>query len=387
MDQPNACGSSEHPPKAESNLGCDDANVLQDTSGDVCTIGLHTEQSLELPLHPLNCESCGVSHQENEGVTLEQAASVEGGLEQNCELGGLAEPSCTGDSNGRSGGPPPTWLNSDGDNGKTNAVAEELLGDGVTADCCNIQCALLLSRATDDYEEAAAMLPLTSMETMMAGNPTEPGSEGQQRPHVLERSPPASCKFPSETNEVMEIVKENEQAEEPQACSSLLVDEDYTEDECPICIELYDADHHKQSLLSCNHACCDSCVKAIMKKANQADLIRCPICRQKTPMLQDQTMDTRGPQRQQEAEPVRGPGLCGALEYRFQQRFRTTRIFACCFRYPVCLIDGLARLRARCRCLYLCALAVFYLLEKLCLLLLLLPVVLLVFYVVNSKRR
>ncbi|KFW70608.1 E3 ubiquitin-protein ligase TRIM32, partial [Pygoscelis adeliae] len=60
-----------------------------------------------------------------------------------------------------------------------------------------------------------------------------------------------------------------------------------SEDECPICTEPYDDQRHKPALLNCNHGLCRACLRAIMDTAAGAELgrVRCPICRQKTPML------------------------------------------------------------------------------------------------------
>ncbi|KAM4661965.1 ring finger protein-like [Discoglossus pictus] len=175
----------------------------------------------------------------------------------------------------------------------------------------------------------------------------------------------------------------------------LLVEEQTIEQECPICTELYDAGPHKQSLLNCNHKFCDNCIKTIMDKAGQADIgrVKCPICRQKTPILkweiqklQDQMLEN-GVRQVQEVhitmtQPVRRPGLWGGLEFRFQQRFQTRMCpFPPCLRYPVCLINGLRALERRCRCLYLAMLVILAGVESMCFLLLLLPILVLVLFI------
>lgn len=170
-----------------------------------------------------------------------------------------------------------------------------------------------------------------------------------------------------------------------------------SEDECPICTEPYDDQRHKPALLNCNHGLCRACLRAIMDTAAGAEFgrVRCPICRQKTPMLEWEicklqeellllhaqpgsatALATPRPP----ALPPRRPGLIGALEHRFQVRFHTSRMFGClpCVRYPPCLIRGLARLERHCRCCYLLVLALLLAAEMLSLLLIFLPIVLMV---------
>ncbi|KAM6400132.1 ring finger protein-like [Rhynochetos jubatus] len=170
-----------------------------------------------------------------------------------------------------------------------------------------------------------------------------------------------------------------------------------SEDECPICTEPYDDQWHKLALLNCNHGLCRACLRAIMDTAAGADFgrVRCPICRQKTPMLEWEIcklqeellllhsqpgspggLATPRPP----ALPPRRPGLAGALEHRFQVRFHTSRMFGClpCVRYPPCLIRGLGQLERRCRCCYLLVLALLLVAEMLSLLLIFLPIVLMV---------
>lgn len=170
-----------------------------------------------------------------------------------------------------------------------------------------------------------------------------------------------------------------------------------SEDECPICTEPYDEQRHKPAVLNCNHGLCRACLRAIMDTATGAELgrVRCPICRQKTPMLEWEicklqeellllhaqpgspgALATSRPP----ALPPRRPGLAGALEHRFQVRFHTSRMFGClpCVRYPPCLIRALARLERRCRCCYLLLLALLLAAEMLSLLLIFLPIVLMV---------
>ncbi|XP_063265238.1 ring finger protein-like [Prinia subflava] len=170
-----------------------------------------------------------------------------------------------------------------------------------------------------------------------------------------------------------------------------------SEDECPICTEPYDEQRHKPAVLNCSHGLCCACLRAIMDTATGAELgrVRCPICRQKTPMLEWEICKLQEEllllhaqpgspgalaTSQPPALPPRRPGLAGALEHRFQVRFHTSRMFGClpCVRYPPCLIRALARLERRCRCCYLLVLALLLAAEMLSLLLIFLPIVLMV---------
>lgn len=170
-----------------------------------------------------------------------------------------------------------------------------------------------------------------------------------------------------------------------------------SEDECPICTEPYDDQRHKPALLNCNHGLCRACLRAIMDTAASTEFGRvcCPICRQKTPMLEWEICKLQeellllhaqpgspGPlaTSRPPALPPRRPGLAGALEHRFHVRFHTSRMFGClpCVRYPPCLIRALARLERRCRCCYLLLLALLLAAEMLSLLLIFLPIVLMV---------
>lgn len=169
------------------------------------------------------------------------------------------------------------------------------------------------------------------------------------------------------------------------------------EDECPICTEPYDDQRHKPALLNCNHGLCRACLRAIMDTAASAEFgrVRCPICRQKTPMLEWEICKLQEELLLLHAQPSptsalaaprppvlppRRPGLTGALEHHFQVRFHTSRMFGClpCVRYPPCLIRGLGRLERRCRCCYLLLLALLLVAELFSLLLIFLPIVLMV---------
>ncbi|XP_061459690.1 ring finger protein-like [Rhineura floridana] len=185
-----------------------------------------------------------------------------------------------------------------------------------------------------------------------------------------------------------------EEAVAALSCCVQAEDPSGDEQECPICTELYDHDRHKPALLNCSHILCGQCLHAIMEAASAADIgrVRCPICRQKTPMmeweickLQEELLllsSTQGPALGPQAFhplPARHPGVWGGLEHHFQVRFHTSRMigFLPCLRYPPCLISGLARLERRCHGCYRLALVALLGVEMLSLLLVFLPIILL----------
>ncbi|KAJ1145447.1 hypothetical protein NDU88_011733 [Pleurodeles waltl] len=189
--------------------------------------------------------------------------------------------------------------------------------------------------------------------------------------------------------ECMEVSPDQQSAE----ALVLSVEDEVEHQECPICTEQYDTGQCRQAQLNCQHVVCDNCVKAIMDQGGQADIgrVKCPICRQKTPMmkweilkLQESMLEQDCTRLQTVQTPLtvvpRRPGLCGALEYNFQQRFRTSRTFSCipCLRYPLCFIERLNELERRNRCCYLFTLVLLYFAEKLCFVLPFLPILMLV---------
>ncbi|GAB0198334.1 ring finger protein-like [Grus japonensis] len=207
----------------------------------------------------------------------------------------------------------------------------------------------------------------------------------------------ASRSLESASSSILSLSGEEEETSSSEVVAEPCCVPAGSEDECPICTEPYDDQQHKPALLNCNHGLCRACLRAIMDTAASAEFgrVRCPICRQKTPMLEWEicklqeellllhaqptspgTLTTPRPP----ALPPRRPGLTGALEHRFQVRFHTSRMFGClpCIRYPPCLIHGLGRLERRCRCCYLLVLVLLLVAEMLSLLLIFLPIVLMV---------
>ncbi|XP_069333253.1 ring finger protein-like [Eulemur rufifrons] len=106
------------------------------------------------------------------------------------------------------------------------------------------------------------------------------------------------------------------------------------EEECPVCTEPYGPGEHRLALLNCRHGLCAGCLHRLLGTAPSADLgrVRCPLCRQKTPMLeweiyrlQEELLQADGPARPPPGDtPVprhRGPWPWGSLEHRYQLRF------------------------------------------------------------------
>ncbi|XP_060106589.1 ring finger protein-like [Heteronotia binoei] len=179
-----------------------------------------------------------------------------------------------------------------------------------------------------------------------------------------------------------------------QACCIQTEDDSVDEQECPICTELYDQDKRRPALLNCSHVLCGQCLRSIMEASSAADIgrVRCPICRQKTPMMEWEICKLQEELLLMSAEqgpavapptftalPARRPGVWGGLEHHFQVRFHTTRMvgFLPCLRYPPSFIRRLAHLERRCRWCYRLALVGLLISEMLSLLLVFLPIVLL----------
>ncbi|XP_036162929.1 uncharacterized protein LOC118655335, partial [Myotis myotis] len=111
-------------------------------------------------------------------------------------------------------------------------------------------------------------------------------------------------------------------------------EEEEEEEECPICTEPYGPGGHRLALLNCGHSLCSGCLHQLLGSAPSADLgrVRCPLCRQKTPMLeweicrlQEELLQADGPPRPPSpappAPPRRGRGPWASLEHHYQLRF------------------------------------------------------------------
>ncbi|XP_045659629.1 ring finger protein-like [Ursus americanus] len=165
-------------------------------------------------------------------------------------------------------------------------------------------------------------------------------------------------------------------------------------EECPICTEPYGPCEHRLALLNCGHGLCVGCLHQLLGTAPSTSLgqVCCPLCRQKTPMLeweicrlQEELLQADGPQGPRPptppAPPRRGPGPWASLEHRYQLRFLAGPVggqgclpFLPC---PPCLGTRLWALRERGPCARRLALLGLLALELVGLLLIFAPLMLL----------
>ncbi|XP_075415867.1 ring finger protein-like [Tenrec ecaudatus] len=175
-------------------------------------------------------------------------------------------------------------------------------------------------------------------------------------------------------------------------------------EECPICTEPYAAvSERRLTLLNCGHGLCTGCLGRLLSAVPSADLgrVRCPLCRQKTPMLewaicqlQEELLQADGPQRPAPATPPqppgRGRGFWAALEHRYQLRFLAGPVggHGClpCLPCPPRLGARLWALRDRGACARRLALLSLLALELLGLLLVFTPLLLLALLFVLLER-
>lgn len=159
--------------------------------------------------------------------------------------------------------------------------------------------------------------------------------------------------------------------------------------ECPICTEPYRSQgDHSVALLNCDHTVCQHCLAVMLKQAADCSRVQCPLCRQKTPLLQwqiyrlqeDITFCTHPPDLSiltPEAEPDASTGFCSSLEQYLQVRAETARVCGC-FEHPRGLIQVIRRMQSRCRCCYVTLLLMLYMVELSFLMLVFVPVLVLV---------
>lgn len=97
-------------------------------------------------------------------------------------------------------------------------------------------------------------------------------------------------------------------------------EEEEEEEECPICTEPYGPGGHRLALLNCGHSLCSGCLHQLLGSAPSADLgrVRCPLCRQKTPMLeweicrlQEELLQADGPRGPRARRPPHHPAGAG----------------------------------------------------------------------------
>ncbi|KAM8802775.1 ring finger protein-like [Rhynchonycteris naso] len=182
--------------------------------------------------------------------------------------------------------------------------------------------------------------------------------------------------------------------------------EEDEEEGCPICAEPYGSNEHRLALLNCGHGLCSGCLHQLLDTTPSADLgrVRCPLCRQKTPMLeweicrlQEELLQADGPPRPPSPPtpslPRRGSGPWARLEHRYQLRFLAGPVgsrgclpFLPC---PPCLGARLWALRARGACARRLALLGLLALELLGLLLIFTPLMLLglLFMLLDRSRH
>lgn len=159
--------------------------------------------------------------------------------------------------------------------------------------------------------------------------------------------------------------------------------------ECPICTEPYRSQgDHSIALLNCDHTVCQCCLAVMLNRAADCSRVQCPLCRQKTPLLQwqiyrlqeDITFCTRPldpSNATPQSEPEVGTGICSTLEHWLQVRAETARVCGC-LEPPPGLIRAIRRMQRRCRCCYVTLLAMLYMAELSVLMLIFLPVLILV---------
>lgn len=160
-------------------------------------------------------------------------------------------------------------------------------------------------------------------------------------------------------------------------------------DECPICTEPYRSQgDHSVALLNCEHTVCQHCLAVMLKRAADCSRVQCPLCRQKTPLLQwqiyrlqeDITSCTHLPALSvlmPQSEPEIATEFCSTLEQCLQVRAETARVCGC-FEHPPGLIQAIRRMQRRSRCCYVTLLLMLYIVELSFLMLVFLPVLVLV---------
>ncbi|XP_043772063.1 LOW QUALITY PROTEIN: uncharacterized protein LOC122702551, partial [Cervus elaphus] len=175
-------------------------------------------------------------------------------------------------------------------------------------------------------------------------------------------------------------------------------------EECPVCMEPC-GPAHRLALLNCGHGLCTGCLHRLLA-TTPGDLGRvcCPLCRQKTPMLeweicqlQEELLWADGPPPPPAPHPPlparRGRGPWASLEHRYQLRFLPGAVggrgclpFLPC---PPCLGAWLWALRGRGPCARRLALLSLLALELLGLLLVFTPLLLLglLFVLLDGSRR
>ncbi|XP_078018143.1 uncharacterized protein LOC144458741 [Epinephelus lanceolatus] len=161
---------------------------------------------------------------------------------------------------------------------------------------------------------------------------------------------------------------------------------DSSRHECPICSERFTSQgDHRVTLLNCNHELCHHCVAGIMKRAKDQGRLRCPFCRQTTPLAQ---WEIRRLQEELYSNSFYEPGpplilnpvpelqsvpvsqfCCFAVEGQLETH---THICGCC---PSCTVRGLRLMRPHSLCLSMSALLLLFMMLLGYLLYMLVPVI------------
>lgn len=164
---------------------------------------------------------------------------------------------------------------------------------------------------------------------------------------------------------------------------------DSTADKCPVCTEPYHSQgDHSVALLNCDHTVCQRCLASMLKQTADCSRVQCPLCRQKTPLLQWQICRLqennmfcpRPPELSSwtpQIEPEVTTGFCSTLGQCLLLRAQSARVCGC-FEYPHGLIQAIRRMQRRYQCCCVSLLVMLYLLELSLLMLVFLPILVLV---------
>ncbi|XP_076845008.1 uncharacterized protein LOC143490268 [Brachyhypopomus gauderio] len=157
-------------------------------------------------------------------------------------------------------------------------------------------------------------------------------------------------------------------------------------DDCPICTESYGREGEASVvLLNCDHGVCQSCLAVLLSRSSDRSRVRCPLCRQNTPLLRWEVFGLREasgfcPQ-PRDGAVAQGrppsPGLCRRVEEHLQVRAETARVWGC-FPHPRWIMRAVRRAQHHCTCCYVTLLLTLYLVELSFLALVFLPIVVLV---------
>lgn len=151
--------------------------------------------------------------------------------------------------------------------------------------------------------------------------------------------------------------------------------------ECPICSELFDSrGDHRITLLNCDHALCHHCTAGIMRRGKDPGRLRCPFCRQTTPLPE---WEIRRMQEESFSGGVYDPGPAlvthpgpelRAVPPLERQLEVHTHICGCCS-YRPCFVRGWRQMRLHSLCLSITALLLLLLVLLGCFLYMVVPLI------------